>query len=310
MKLDQLLAKAAGDGDSEARAVVEELLTKISGSVADMSKQAQTLADETVMEGRFQSAKTAEHLEAVAADQKKALSELEGRLMTQFDDRAKLMAELGEKVDACAADTKEAMLKLVEDARSKLDEERRKLETAMREGHEQLQNMVGDLGERIERGFSETAEQMKNGLAKLSDETRDESRRQSAKAAEHREAIATDHSAEIQDVKSRLDELKEVIVNSTADELPDIVRQKLDNPAMHLTVDQEIECLTACIALGRRKAVDTTAGCENLVVFLGNTGSGKSTLVGKGGKLAVQTKRSQTFTHSITPAHPPFESQL
>ena len=55
MKLSQLLAKAAGDGDGEARAVVEDLLTKISGSVTDLSKQAQTLADETVMEGKFQS---------------------------------------------------------------------------------------------------------------------------------------------------------------------------------------------------------------------------------------------------------------
>ena len=64
-----------------------------------------------------------------------------------------------------------------------------------------------------------------------------------------------------------------------ADDLPPIVKQKLEDPEMELSPEQEIEYLKACIELGRRKAEAVTAGCENLLVFIGNSGSGKSTLV-------------------------------
>ena len=68
-------------------------------------------------------------------------------------------------------------------------------------------------------------------------------------------------------------------VRKAADDLPLIVRQKLDDPEMELSPEQEIEYLKACIELGRRKAEAITAGCEDLLVFIGNSGSGKSTLV-------------------------------
>ena len=88
-----------------------------------------------------------------------------------------------------------------------------------------------------------------------------------------------DHNNE--EVQKLADEVSAHSVVPAADELPEAVRRMLDNPSKPTTVEEEIECRTTCVELGRRNAVNT-AGCENLVVFVGITGAGKSTLVSQG----------------------------
>ena len=60
-------------------------------------------------------------------------------------------------------------------------------------------------------------------------------------------------------------------------ELPHIVKQKLDNPTMSLKIEQKIECLSSCVRVGMAQA--EMAKDRNLLMVIGNTGAGKSTLV-------------------------------
>ena len=60
-------------------------------------------------------------------------------------------------------------------------------------------------------------------------------------------------------------------------ELPQLVKDKLSNPNLQLTVDQKIECLTACIRYGETQAAKAVG--RDLLMVIGNTGAGKSTLV-------------------------------
>jgi energy-coupling factor transporter ATP-binding protein EcfA2 len=59
--------------------------------------------------------------------------------------------------------------------------------------------------------------------------------------------------------------------------LPEILFSKLKNPKTILSIDQQIECLTACVSLGSMRARKIKEG--RIVFVIGNTGAGKSTLV-------------------------------
>ncbi|XRB03151.1 ubiquitin carboxyl-terminal hydrolase [Pycnococcus provasolii] len=65
--------------------------------------------------------------------------------------------------------------------------------------------------------------------------------------------------------------------NHELDVLPDIALRKLENPQLQLNADQQLEVLEACIAAGKQQAVRATD--KQLVMVIGNTGAGKSTLV-------------------------------
>ena len=65
--------------------------------------------------------------------------------------------------------------------------------------------------------------------------------------------------------------------NHELDVLPDIALRKLENPQLQLSADQQLEVLEACIAAGKQQAVRATD--KQLVMVIGNTGAGKSTLV-------------------------------
>ena len=56
-----------------------------------------------------------------------------------------------------------------------------------------------------------------------------------------------------------------------------ITREKLNNPDRALSVDESIEVLKNCLVMGRKHA--QSARGKDLLVFIGNTGSGKSTTV-------------------------------
>lgn len=58
-------------------------------------------------------------------------------------------------------------------------------------------------------------------------------------------------------------------------DLPQVVYDKLDSPALKLEPSGSIECLTACIAYGKEHA-ERALGLE-CMILLGNTGAGKST---------------------------------
>ena len=60
-------------------------------------------------------------------------------------------------------------------------------------------------------------------------------------------------------------------------ELPEVVQEMLRNPSKSYTLEQKIECITACIREGDDAAME--AHGEDIVVILGNTGAGKSTFV-------------------------------
>ena len=62
-----------------------------------------------------------------------------------------------------------------------------------------------------------------------------------------------------------------------AEAMSPLVRQKLEDPNLDLTMDQSLECLDSCIKMGEA-AVHKTKGKQVLAV-IGNTGSGKSTLI-------------------------------
>ena len=70
---------------------------------------------------------------------------------------------------------------------------------------------------------------------------------------------------------------KEYRSNHELDVLPDIALRKLENPQLQLNADQQLEVLEACIAAGKQQAVRATD--KQLVMVIGNTGAGKSTLV-------------------------------
>ena len=59
--------------------------------------------------------------------------------------------------------------------------------------------------------------------------------------------------------------------------MPDVVFRKLNDPGLKLSVDERLECLQGCIAAGECRAAKGD-GC-NMVMVIGNTGAGKSTLV-------------------------------
>lgn len=59
--------------------------------------------------------------------------------------------------------------------------------------------------------------------------------------------------------------------------IPEIVKEKLQNPSVSLATTQQLQCLLSCIRLGQREAFKATN--LDLVVFVGNTGAGKSTLL-------------------------------
>ena len=60
-------------------------------------------------------------------------------------------------------------------------------------------------------------------------------------------------------------------------ELPQLVKDKLRNPNLKLTVDQQIECLDTCIQYGAAEAAKAEG--RDLLMVIGNTGAGKSTMV-------------------------------
>ena len=60
-------------------------------------------------------------------------------------------------------------------------------------------------------------------------------------------------------------------------QLPQLVKDKLHNPNLKLTVDQQIECLTACIQYGAAEAAKAEG--RDILMVIGNTGAGKSTTV-------------------------------
>ena len=60
-------------------------------------------------------------------------------------------------------------------------------------------------------------------------------------------------------------------------QLPPIVKQKLDDPSLSLDIEEKIECLSSCVRVGREQA--QKAKDRNLLMVIGNTGAGKSTLV-------------------------------
>ena len=61
----------------------------------------------------------------------------------------------------------------------------------------------------------------------------------------------------------------------TAQDLPEIVHKKMEDPTLTLTTDESIECLAACVEFGMAQAEQA---CNlDCIVLLGNTGAGKST---------------------------------
>jgi tRNA U34 5-carboxymethylaminomethyl modifying GTPase MnmE/TrmE len=60
-------------------------------------------------------------------------------------------------------------------------------------------------------------------------------------------------------------------------DLPEVAFKKLQNPHLALSVDEQIECLTGCIAVGATRAKQAKG--KDLLMFIGNTGAGKSTMV-------------------------------
>jgi len=60
-------------------------------------------------------------------------------------------------------------------------------------------------------------------------------------------------------------------------QLPQLVKDKLRNPNLKLTVDQQIECLDTCIKFGEVEAAKAEG--RDILMVIGNTGAGKSTMV-------------------------------
>ena len=58
---------------------------------------------------------------------------------------------------------------------------------------------------------------------------------------------------------------------------PEVVERKLKSPGLQLTKEESIECLTSCISVGKARAEQ--AKDRHLIMVIGNTGAGKSTLV-------------------------------
>ncbi|MCB9092835.1 MAG: TIR domain-containing protein [Halobacteriovoraceae bacterium] len=63
----------------------------------------------------------------------------------------------------------------------------------------------------------------------------------------------------------------------TQENLPALIQDKLDHPHKELTLDQSIALLLACISEGKLQA--KKASDKEVILFIGNTGAGKSTTV-------------------------------
>jgi ribosome biogenesis GTPase A len=60
-------------------------------------------------------------------------------------------------------------------------------------------------------------------------------------------------------------------------DLDDIIIQKLQEPYVELDAAQQLQCLMSCVRLGQRQSFKATN--QDIVIFVGNTGAGKSTII-------------------------------
>jgi hypothetical protein len=96
-------------------------------------------------------------------------------------------------------------------------------------------------------------------------------------------------------------------------QLPEVVFRKLSNPHLQLSVDEQLECLTGCIAVGAMRALQAR-NC-GVVMVIGNTGAGKSTFVNflhgcgmeifrpKGNQKAIRVKPDSSVTELMRIGH-------
>src|SRR5207248_3302408 len=84
------------------------------------------------------------------------------------------------------------------------------------------------------------------------------------------DAVASDSS-----VPAQLDRAASVLRYPTPEENP-LIQSKLQQPLKVLTVEESISLLTQCIQYG--KAQSSKASDKDILIFIGNTGAGKSTL--------------------------------
>ena len=67
-------------------------------------------------------------------------------------------------------------------------------------------------------------------------------------------------------------------MSADTEKIRELVQEKLSNPLLETTEEQQIDILTYCIAAGNRVCGPTVRG-RDIVVAIGNTGAGKSTFL-------------------------------
>eukprot|EP00873_Tetraselmis_striata_P036228 jgi/Tetstr1/456492/TSEL_043215.t1 len=85
--------------------------------------------------------------------------------------------------------------------------------------------------------------------------------------------------------------------------LPEVVFRKLQDSHLSLSNEEQIQCLTGCIAVGAARA--RQARGKHVIMFIGNTGAGKSTLVNYLHGCAMEAfKPNPTFSRRVVRVKP------
>eukprot|EP00873_Tetraselmis_striata_P036223 jgi/Tetstr1/456487/TSEL_043210.t1 len=85
--------------------------------------------------------------------------------------------------------------------------------------------------------------------------------------------------------------------------LPEVVFRKLQDSHLSLSNEEQIQCLTGCIAVGAARA--RQAEGKHVIMFIGNTGAGKSTLVNYLHGCAMEAfKPNPTFSRKVVRVKP------